>query len=266
MDPYDDLSSSDDDLTTTTPRRLNPPAAFYRPFFPHQPKSLSGIALRAFCLGATASASLLLTLTILFINSTNPIWRAPFFTLCLSTFHFLEFWVTAERNTLVATVDSFLLTANWPAYAIAHASALAECLFVSVFFPGRNWAPWGVGPVLMTLGLVAVVAGQAVRSMAMLHAGRSFNHQVQMTRGAAHELVTDGVYALVRHPSYFGFFYWGLGTQMVMGNVVCFFAYAVVLWTFFKRRVQVEEGKLVEFFGDRYVDYRRRVPTLMPFI
>ena len=248
-------------------RRIDPPALIYRQFLPGQEKSLSGIALRAFSLGAAASASLLTTLAILLLsNSNNPIWRAPFFTLCLSLFHFLEFWVTAERNTLVATVDSFLLTANWPSYAIAHASALLECLFVSFFFPDRNWAPLNTGPLLLAVGVGAVVVGQTVRSMAMLHAGQSFNHQVQMARSETHVLVTDGIYGVVRHPSYFGFFYWGLGTQLVMGNVVCFFAYAAVLWVFFSRRVRVEEEKLVEFFGERYVEYRRRVPTLMPFI
>lgn len=100
----------------------------------------------------------------------------------------------------------------------------------------------------------------------MLHAGQSFNHQVQMARSESHVLVTAGIYSIVRHPSYFGFFYWGLGTQLVMGNVVCFFAYAAVLWMFFSNRVRVEEEKLVEFFGERYVEYRKRVPTLMPFI
>lgn len=111
-----------------------------------------------------------------------------------------------------------------------------------------------------------VLVGQVVRSMAMLEAGVSFNHHVQNRKKDSHELVTTGIYSLFRHPSYFGFFYWGLGTQLVLGNVVCFFAYAYVLWKFFSSRIRHEENKLIEFFGDDYVQYRKRVGTRMPFI
>ena len=126
--------------------------------------------------------------------------------------------------------------------------------------------PWFVTTAFLTLGLAMVVAGQTVRSLAMLHAGASFNHTVQTRRAASHTLVTGGVYGYLRHPSYFGFFYWGLGTQLVLGNALCMVGYAVVLWKFFSSRVRVEEANLVDFFGDDYVRYRKRVGTGMPFV
>lgn len=242
-----------------------PSSRFPADLCPGGARSLSGIALRAFCLGAAAAAALLATVLALLLTD-SPLWRAAFFLLTLAAFHFLEFWVTARRNTPVATTDSFLLTANWPAYAIAHAAAFAECILVGVLFPTRGWGLAGTGRVCLALGLVLVVLGQAVRSAAMLHAGASFNHQIQWKKADAHVLVTGGVYGWLRHPSYFGFFYWGLGTQLVLGNVVCFFAYAAVLWYFFSRRIRIEEVKLVEFFKDDYVQYRKRVGTWMPFI
>ncbi|KAH7328612.1 Isoprenylcysteine carboxyl methyltransferase family-domain-containing protein [Stachybotrys elegans] len=240
-------------------------ALHMKPFFPRQPKSLSGISVRAFCLGSAFAASLqVLVLLVFFIP--HPAWRLPFFLAALSAFHFLEFWTTAERNTLVASNDSYLLTANWPAYAIAHSLAFLECFIVNVFFPGRTWAPYGLGSILLALGMVMVLGGQVVRSFAMLEAGASFNHLVQTTRKSTHELITSGIYSYFRHPSYFGFFYWGLGTQLVLGNILCFMAYAFVLWRFFSTRIRHEEGKLIEFFQQDYVDYRKRVWTGMPFI
>lgn len=236
-----------------------------KPFFAGQPKSLSGIALRAFCLGMAFSAGSVATAAVALLTD-SPLWRVPFFLLALSGFHFLEFWTTAARNTPAAGVESFLLTANWPAYAIAHAAAFAECAFVGALFPGRSWAPLGSGPLLLGLGLAMVAIGQAVRSVAMLQAGVSFNHNIQTRKAASHALVTTGIYAWLRHPSYFGFFYWGLGTQLVLGNVVCFCAYAAVLWSFFSRRIRVEETRLVDFFQDDYVEYRKRVGTVLPFI
>ncbi|KAM5351283.1 hypothetical protein ACJ41O_004006 [Fusarium nematophilum] len=261
-------SSPDSDDPSSGHGSSPPPLAeimALKPFFPGQPKSLAGIALRAFCLGiALASSAISVAAVLLF--SSSPVWRVPFFLFALSAFHFLEFWTTAERNTVVASIDSFLLTANWPSYAIAHSAAFTECALVSLVFPQRRWAPFGSGPILLGLGILLVLVGQIVRSAAMLHAGASFNHHVQTKKKASHELVTSGIYSLFRHPSYFGFFYWGLGTQLVLGNVVCFFAYSAVLWTFFSKRIRHEEAKLIEFFKDDYVEYRKRVGTKMPFI
>lgn len=238
-----------------------------RPYQPGQPKSLAGIALRAFCLGAALGLSVLLTLATL-LWTASPLWRLPFFLAALAAFHFLEFWTTAAYNTRNADVKSFLLTANWPAYAIAHAAASLECLVVGVVWPHRAWVPLSpVGPLLVTAaGLAMVAVGQAVRSAAMVQAGASFNHVVQQRRARQHTLVTTGVYAHLRHPSYFGFFWWGLGTQLVMGNAVCFVAYAAVLWRFFSARIRREEELLVRFFGDEYVDYRRRTGAKIPFV
>ncbi|KAK4241730.1 protein-S-isoprenylcysteine O-methyltransferase [Achaetomium macrosporum] len=234
-------------------------------YLPHQPKSLSGIAIRSFCLGIALTLGLIGTLTIYFYTS-SPLWRLPFFLTALALFHFLEFWTTAAYNTRAAEVSSFLLTSNWPAYAIAHSFATLECLLTHLLWPGARWAPFGLGPALMLAGWVLVVLGQTVRSVAMVHAGRSFNHLVQYRRQSGHVLVTTGIYGVLRHPSYFGFFWWALGTQMVMGNVVSFVGYAVVLWRFFSSRIQYEEELLVAFFGEDYISYRRRVRTLIPLV
>ncbi|KAK5989957.1 Protein-S-isoprenylcysteine O-methyltransferase [Cladobotryum mycophilum] len=239
--------------------------AIMKPFYPGQPKSLSGIALRAFFMGICLATSLIAAGALLLFTD-SPAWRVPFFLSSLSVFHFLEFWTTAEGNPTVACIDSYLLTANWPSYAIAHSAAFLECLIVSVFFPDRAWTPFRLGPFLLALGIVFTVAGQVVRSAAMLHAGASFNHHIQTKKVESHTLVTTGIYGVMRHPSYTAFFYWGLGTQLVLGNAICFVGYAAVLWMFFRERIQIEEEKLVEFFQEDYLNYRKRVGTMMPFI
>ncbi|KAH6850318.1 Isoprenylcysteine carboxyl methyltransferase family-domain-containing protein [Chaetomium sp. MPI-CAGE-AT-0009] len=238
------------------------------PYLPHEHKSLAGIALRSFALGIALAAGLIGTFTLL-LATVSPLWRLPFFAAALALFHFLEFWTTAAYNTRAAEVASFLLTSNWPGYAIAHTVAALECLFVHTYWrAGESWTYLGpgVGRTAAAVGLVLVVVGQAVRSMAMIHAGRSFNHLVQNRRREDHVLVTSGVYGVFRHPSYFGFFWWALGTQMVMGNVVSFVGYAVVLYRFFSSRISHEEFYLRRFFGQEYEDYKKRVPTRIPFV
>ncbi|KAJ2906854.1 Protein-S-isoprenylcysteine O-methyltransferase [Zalerion maritima] len=236
-----------------------------KPYYPGQEKSLSGIAERALILGITLAVGSITMLWTLLATS-SPLWRVPFFLSALSIFHFLEFWTTAKYNTPNAAVSSFLLNSNGRAYIAAHTSAFVEALLVGLLFPNRQWAPFHLGSVLIVAGLLLVLAGQAVRSAAMIQCGTNFNHTVQHMRARGHELVTTGIYATFRHPSYFGYFWWALGTQLVMGNVVCFFGFAVALWRFFSHRITYEEDFLVRFFGDEYVQYRNTVGTMIPFM
>ena len=95
----------------------------------------------------------------------------------------------------------------------------------------------------------------------MIHAATSFSHHVAYRKLDSHTLVTTGVYAYVwhhhydrpefsqltgvltfvrwfRHPSYAGFFYWALGTQLLLQNPGNFIFFAAVLWKFFYDRIR----------------------------
>lgn len=261
---FPDEPEADSPTSSSSGATFEPPRPD-RQYYRGGPKSLSGIALRAFCLGGALSASVIAGIAILFFTE-SPLWRLPFFFGALSTFHFLEFWTTAAYNTPSAEISSFLLTANWPAYFIAHVSASIECLVTNLLFPNQTWAPFNLGRLFVVLGLVLVTVGQVVRSAAMIQCGESFNHIVQHSKKASHSLITTGVYSIFRHPSYFGFFWWAVGTQLVLGNVICFLGYSVVMWKFFAGRIPNEEASLGRFFGEEYETYRQRTRVWIPFI
>ncbi|KAI5840062.1 Isoprenylcysteine carboxyl methyltransferase family-domain-containing protein [Morchella snyderi] len=247
-------------------RAYNPPARSSYPgspnfeppsyLYPGHPFALDGIALRAGALGAVAAGSFAAAW-----QFRASYWQLPMFAAALAVFHFFEFWTTARFNTRKAEVKSFLLTSNGAAWNTAHASAFAEALLEVFFFPQLKMRAL---PTL--LGLLMMVVGQLARSYAMAHAGTNFTHLVAMRHEQGHALVTDGIYAWLRHPSYFGFFWWGLGTQLMLGNPLCAVGYTAVLWTFFSRRIAAEERLLVEFFGDEYVRYRERTRTWIPLV
>jgi hypothetical protein len=46
--------------------------------------------------------------------------------------------------------------------------------------------------------MILVVAGQFLRSVAMIHASTNFSHSVAFRKRETHQLVTDGVYAYVQ--------------------------------------------------------------------
>ena len=260
--------------------------AWEKQYYAGESRALSGIACRAFLLGN--SVSLGLATTIYYIYNGSIYWRVPAFVVALSIFHFLEFWTTARYNTPNAQVSSFLLSSNGSAYTIAHTCATIECLITSLYktyghhivlpftlpklapswtslIPAALFPEWD-NKVNIILGLFLIILGQTIRTLAMAQAGQSFNHVVQVRKQNTHALITHGVYSLFRHPSYFGFFWWGLGTQLLLGNTVCFLGYAAVLWLFFKRRIEGEEKYLVNFFKEDYVRYRKKVGVWIPFI
>ena len=116
------------------------------------------------------------------------------------------------------------------------------------------------------IGILVCVAGEIIRKAAMLTAGSNFDHLIRVTREDEHQLVTSGVYSLCRHPSYVGWFYWSVGTQLVLCNPFCCIAYALVSWRFFYERIFEEEMTLLHFFGEDYEYYQNAVPTGLPFI
>jgi protein-S-isoprenylcysteine O-methyltransferase len=130
------------------------------------------------------------------------------------------------------------------------------------------------------VGLIMCIVGDTIRKTAILTAQRNFTHQVQYVRRPNHVLVTNGLYNYCRHPSYMGWFYWSIGTQVCIGpnvqptctqlalcNPVCTIIYALAAWYFFSERIDDEEQTLLRFFGHQYFDYQRKVPrTGVPFI
>ncbi|KAG5297797.1 prenyl cysteine carboxyl methyltransferase Ste14 [Histoplasma ohiense] len=248
---------------TKSPREVVDPA-----ILPGGKKSLAGISIRSFLLGQVFG--LCIVLTFFLLKSSNPLWRGPFFLTSLSLFHFLEYYITARYSTPYASISAFLLSSNGAAYNLAHTSAMAECLLNRLVLPEgyvkKASLIFGGPKMQIGFGLAFMAVGQVVRSLAMVQAGTNFTHTVQSRRRQGHTLVKDGIYRILRHPSYFGFFWWGLGTQLVLGNIVCFFAYVIVLWKFFSSRIQREEKFLIGFFGKEYIEYRETTVVAIPFI
>jgi protein-S-isoprenylcysteine O-methyltransferase len=276
FEPTNPLSSSNTMSTPNgAPIHISAPLPIPSPqYLTGGARSLPGISLRSFLLGCVFSLSLSLAVQL----SYNEIylWRLPFFFAALSLFHYLEFDMTSRYNPGDAKVDSFLLSANGRGYNAAHGLAAVEVLGRGAWRGG--WLGDGLGwfggwslPTLSNrytvgVGFLLLFIGQAARSLAMARAGSSFNHLVQSTKRDDHVLVTKGIYAFSRHPSYFGFFWWGLGTQLVLGNWVCFVVYAGILFVFFRERVRNEERFLVRFFGEEYERYRERTGVWIPGI
>ncbi|XP_060803421.1 protein-S-isoprenylcysteine O-methyltransferase [Amyelois transitella] len=177
-----------------------------------------------------------------------------------SGFHFSEFMTVALTNPRTLSVDSFILNHSVQ-YWIAAVASWIEFGVEYYLCPGIKTLFW-----LSNIGVCVCVCGEFLRKLAMFTASTNFNHTVQFKKSPDHVLVTRGIYSFFRHPSYVGWFYWSVGTQVVMLNPVCVVFYALVSWVFFRERVFAEELTLLTFFGNQYREYQKKVPTGLPFI
>ncbi|QEU58834.1 Ste14 [Kluyveromyces lactis] len=228
--------------------------------FPNiQKNELDEISLTAFLLGVIFGVSLI-TL------SLSPFWNFNIYMISLSIFHLLEFWITAKYNPGKLNTNSFLIN-NGVGYFLAHSVALMETIIERLLFPSFKSTTYSFyNEFIVTVGIVLLLLGQYVRSSAMITAGQSFSHVVKVTKNSDHTLVTSGIYSKSRHPSYFGFFWWSVGSQLMLLNPVSLVIFIVVLWKFFNSRIAFEERYLVQFFGNQYITYRETVGVGIPFI
>ena len=187
---------------------------------------------------------------------------------CLCTFHLSEFFITAIYNPTQATSDSYLINhsityttaaiLSWIEFWIRFVGVVRRVPILQTFFHLPHYISY--------IGFGILVIAQCIRSIAMATAGESFNHLIQTSKKQNHVLITNGIYRIFRHPSYVGFFYWSISTQLVLGNVIHVVLYTIASWTFFNRRIQYEEESLCQFFPDTYPQYVAQTYMGIPWI
>ena len=119
------------------------------------------------------------------------------------------------------------------------------------------------GDLVRYFGLALFVVGMILRLAPVFVLGRRFSGLVAIQEG--HELVTGGLYRVIRHPSYLGLLVGLLGWALVFRSAI---GVLVSLWLIppLVARMNSEEALLESEFGERYSDYRRRTWRLLPFL
>ena len=119
------------------------------------------------------------------------------------------------------------------------------------------------GETIRWLGVFFYLAGGALRIWPIFVLGRRFSGLVAIQPG--HELVTDGIYRVIRHPSYLGMIIlmlgWALAFRSGLGVLLAALTVPPLL-----ARIRSEETLLRLQFGDEYDAYRRRTSRLIPGI
>lgn len=79
-----------------------------------------------------------------------------------------------------------------------------------------------------------------------------------------HKLVTSGVYSLVRHPIYTAMLGMLISTGIVISHWLALAVAVIVFLAGTKIRIHLEEKLLADAFGKDFLEWKRRVPELIP--
>ncbi len=80
---------------------------------------------------------------------------------------------------------------------------------------------------------------------------------------AGDKLVTDGIYAHVRHPQYLGIFFVTSGFLLQWITIPTAIMFPILVWVYY-RLAKREEKDMESAFGVGYLNYKSRVPMFFP--
>jgi protein-S-isoprenylcysteine O-methyltransferase Ste14 len=154
-----------------------------------------------------------------------------------------------NRWVLIAFGAVGLLSAWLPAYTDRH----------GIWTMGDIWT-MGADAVRW-IGVILFAAGGVLRLWPVFVLGNRFSGLVAIQKD--HKLVTDGIYSVIRHPSYLGLLVmavgWGLAFRSIPGIVLALLMVPPLI-----ARIRSEEALLHSAFGGEYEAYRARTWRMIP--
>ncbi len=168
------------------------------------------------------------------------------------------FYAVKLRQTRGTSGDRgslWLLTISW--YGAVIFSLLDAVLLRRSTIRDAYSALQFVGVPFVALGLVA-------RVWARLTLREAFSPVVQTTE--SHQLVTTGIYGVIRHPAYLGTLSLLLGFPVCFGSLGGLGAALIVGIPALVYRIRVEEQALREWFGAEYDEYSETTSRLIPYM
>ena len=113
-----------------------------------------------------------------------------------------------------------------------------------------NWGMY-IGYVLNLVGAYLVIKGWK-------EVHKRYWHKDEGTG----TLITDGVYTYIRHPQYTGFLLITLGLLVHWATLPLLVMWPILLLQYY-RLAKKEEREMEKEFGDKYKEYRKRVPMFI---
>jgi len=131
-------------------------------------------------------------------------------------------------------------------------------LLITPFFP-----VWD-NILISYLGFVLYLLGGLLTIVARTQLGRFGTGELITEED--HQLVTNGVYNYIRNPMYSGGLIASIGFCMVFRSIIILIIMFIYYFLVLRMRIIEEERILLNKFGDKFEDYKKRTKRLIPFI
>ena len=141
-------------------------------------------------------------------------------------------------------------------------------IFMAMFsgiFISNNWRfVIANSNLVLYTGLSVIVIGMLIRFYAIWSLGRLFTVNVTIREG--HTVKKNGIYRIVRHPSYSASLLSFAGFGISLNNWISLLTIVILVTAVFIYRIKIEEKLLVNQFGEDYITYKNMTYYLIPWI
>jgi protein-S-isoprenylcysteine O-methyltransferase Ste14 len=136
---------------------------------------------------------------------------------------------------------------------------------VPVIYAATNWLDFANHTLPAWAGWLGVLllAG-AILVFWRAHADLGVSWSPSLEIRETHELITRGIYGVIRHPMYASQFLWVLAQPLLLQNWIAGFLNLLVFIPFYFLRVQAEEQMMMETFGEQYRAYMEKTGAVLP--
>jgi protein-S-isoprenylcysteine O-methyltransferase Ste14 len=132
----------------------------------------------------------------------------------------------------------------------------------AIFSTWLDFADYDLPDGLGWLGALFMAGSIVLLWLAHRDLGRNWSPSVDLRQ--EHKLVTGGIYATLRHPIYASIWLWCLAQALLVHNWIGGLAGLALFLPVYLTRLPVEEGMMLDQFGEEYRDYMRRVGGIFP--
>jgi len=137
--------------------------------------------------------------------------------------------------------------------------------FVPIIYAATNWLDFANYALPAWAGWLGVlILAGTLLVFWRAHADLGLNWSPSLEIREKHELITRGIYGVIRHPMYASQWLWVLAQPLLLQNWIAGFANLLVFVPFYFLRVKAEEQLMLESFGEQYQAYMQKVRGVLP--
>ena len=144
--------------------------------------------------------------------------------------------------------------------AVVPAALLLPPLYC--FTPILSFADYGLPSPIRWGGSVIMMISLWLFLRSHIDLGQNWSVSLELRHG--HQLVSQGVYRLIRHPMYTSIWLWSLAQGMMLANWLAGWLVLPAFAAMYFIRTPREERLMTEEFGDDYREYSRCTGRLFP--